>query len=103
MEGFAAMSKINPLAKAKAAKDVVDFTANIGKNAVKMSIEEIGDFLNAGKNWHKTSAKPDFLGKFRKELKGDSNADFYLDKVTNEVLLKSNKSKNWVQRGQKFE
>lgn len=104
LEGFAAMSKLNPFGKVKAAKDVAGFTTNsIAKNAIKMSIDEIGEFLNAGKNWHKTSAKSDFLGKFRKDLKGDTNADFYLDNVTNEVLLKSNKSNNWIKTGQKFE
>lgn len=77
--------------------------AQIGKNAVKMSNEQIGKFLNAGKNWHKTSAKEKFLNFFKKELKGDTNADFYIDKKTKEVFLKSNHSGNWIKTGEFFE
>lgn len=76
---------------------------NIAKNAKKMSIEEIGKFLKAGIDWHKGSAKKDFLKMFKKELKGDTNADFYIDKSTKDVYLKSNKSGNWINTGQKLD
>lgn len=55
---------------------------NIAKNAKKMSPDDIGKFLNAGKDWHKGSAEGNFLKQFKKELKGDTNADFYIDKTT---------------------
>ncbi len=77
--------------------------SRIGKNAKKLSIDEIGDFLGAGKNWHEGKAKKKFLNKFKKELKGDTNADFYVDKKTKEILLKSNKNKNWVRTGEYLE
>ncbi|MEN9638925.1 MAG: hypothetical protein RLZZ262_793 [Bacteroidota bacterium] len=77
--------------------------SNIAKNARRMSLDEIGDFLKAGKDWHKTNAKTQFLNQFKKELKGDTNADFYIDKVTKEVFLKSNKSGNWINTGQRLE
>jgi RHS repeat-associated protein len=72
------------------------------KNGRKLSVDEIGDFLGAGANWHKTAAKKKFLNKFKKRLKGDTNADFYLDKSTKEIWLKSNKSSNWVPTGKYF-
>eukprot|EP01132_Coremiostelium_polycephalum_P001037 gene1037-1315_t len=65
---------------------------NIGRIAQKMSPDEIGDFLEGGNNWHKTSIKADFLKHFRKELKGNTNADFYIDRYTKEILLKGNKT-----------
>ena len=74
----------------------------IGKGASKMSIDDIGEFLGGGKNWHKTKVKTNFLGEFRKQLRGDTNADFWLDDTTKEVLLKSNKSNIWVKTGRIF-
>lgn len=68
-----------------------------------MSLDDIGKFLGVGKDWHKTSAKSNFIKKFRKQLKGGTNADFYIDEGTKEVFLKSNKSSNWVNTGQKFD
>ena len=76
--------------------------SNFAKNGKKMSPDQIGEFLGAGRDWHKTSAKSKFLKQFKKELKGDTNADFYLDKVTKEVFLKSNKSGNLINTGLKF-
>lgn len=76
---------------------------SVGKDSKKLSPNEIGDFLGAGKDWHKGSAKKDFLKQFKKELKGDTNADFYIDKNTNEVFLKTNKSGNLINTGQKFD
>jgi hypothetical protein len=40
---------------------------------------------------------------FKKELKGDKNADFYDDKTTKNVFLKSIKSENWINTGKKFD
>lgn len=82
---------------------VVEGGGKIAKNAKKMSPDDIGVFLNAGVNWHKGSAKKDFLKKFKKELRGDTNADFYFDETTKDVFLKSNKSGNWINTGLKFE
>ena len=75
---------------------------NFGKDAKKMTPDEIGEFLGKGKNWHKTNAKSSFLAKYKKQLKGDTNADFWFDKNTNDVYLKSNKSGNWIKTGLKF-
>lgn len=61
----------------------------IEKNSVKMSEKAIGEFLQAGENWHKTNAKTKFLNQFKKQLKGDTNADFYIDKTTKEVFSKN--------------
>ena len=71
----------------------------VGKDAKKMSPDDIGEFLGKGKDWHKTSAKSNFLNKYKKGLKGSTNADFYVDKNTGEVLLKGNKSGAWVRTG----
>lgn len=101
--GYAAtgvkMATIGALVFSRVAKGV----SNIAKNAKKMSPDDIGKFLNAGKDWHKGSAKGNFLKQFKKELKGDTNADFYIDNTTREVFLKSNKSGNWINTGQKFD
>ncbi len=97
---FGDVAKIGRLG-AKAAK-AVKGVSNIAKNAKKMSLDDIGDFLNAGKDWHGGMAKKKYLKKFEKELKGDTNVYFYLDKNTKQVFLKSNKSGNWINTGQKF-
>jgi RHS repeat-associated protein len=75
----------------------------IAKNVKKMLPDDIGLFLKAGEDWHKGSAKKDFLKQFKKDLKGDTNADFYFDKDTRDVFLRSNKSGNWINTGQKFD
>lgn len=79
------------------AKDKHGSGGSSSKNAQKMDLDEIENFL--GKNWHQNGAKTKFLNQFKKELRGDTNADFYVDKLTNEVLLKSNKSGNWIHTG----
>jgi hypothetical protein len=88
---------------AKNTKKLLDSAETAAKNAKKMSPDDIGDFLKVEKDWHKGSAKKDFLKQFKKELKGDTIADFYIDKTTKEVFLKSNKSGNWINTGTKFE
>jgi len=70
-----------------------------GKNANKLDANDIGDLLDAGPNWHKGPAKKKYLARFRKQLKGDTNADFYVDKDTREVFLKTNKNGYWIKTG----
>ena len=43
--------------------------------------------------WHDTNAKPDYLRNFKKEMKGDTNADFYINNDTNDIYLRTNKKK----------
>ena len=64
-----------------------------------MTLDDIGRFLDAGKNGHKTSAKKNYLKMFQKQLKGDTNADFYFDKNTKEVFLEGNKRVIKINRG----
>jgi hypothetical protein len=90
----------SPAVTAKDANGRVHANGKVGSNAKKMSSNEIGEFLGEGENWHQTSAKRDFLSKFKKQLRGDTNADFYIDKGTGQVLLYSNKSKIWIETGQ---
>jgi|GEM_PF-2915746 len=80
-----------------------DELADSPKDAKKMSEDQIGEFLGAGENWHKTTAKKSFVKEFSQQLKGDTNADFYLDKKTKQVFLRSNKSNIWVNTGLKFD
>jgi RHS repeat-associated protein len=77
--------------------------STIAKNAKKMSLDDFGKFLGAGKDWHSGKAKKQFLQQFKRQLKGDTNADFYIDENTKEVFLKSNKSGHWINTGKKFE
>lgn len=85
------------LSKGRYGKVSASLFSSIGKNSKKMTLVQLEKLL--GKNWHQNSTKGNFMKRFRKELKGDTNADFYIDKTTNEVLLKSNKSKNWIPTG----
>jgi RHS repeat-associated protein len=75
--------------------------AEIAKNAKKMSENQITQLL--GEGWHKNGSKTKLVKKFGKELKGSTNADFYIVKETGEVLLKGNKSNAWVETGMKLE
>jgi RHS repeat-associated protein len=72
-------------------------SGGIGKNSKKASEEQIESLL--GKNWHQNGSKTKFIKKYLKQLKGSTNADFYIDQVTKEVLLLGNKSKTWVKTG----
>ncbi|MDQ6955650.1 MAG: Hint domain-containing protein [Mariprofundaceae bacterium] len=74
----------------------------IGKSAKKLTTNQIGDFLGAGPNWHKGQAKKKFLKQFKQQMKGDTNADFHIDKRTGEILLQTNKSKIWIRTGLYF-
>gem|GEM_PF-4447009 len=78
-------------------------TARIGASAKKLSVNQVGQILGAGKNWHKTGAKGKFLNMFKNQMKGDKNADFFMDKVTKEVLLRTNKRGEWIQTGVFFD
>ena len=53
--------------------------------------------------WHDTNAKKNYLGIFKKEMKGDTNADFHIDKDTNDIYLKTNQKKIWINTGDKLE
>ena len=67
-----------------------------------MTDKEIGCFFDDEK-WHKTSAKPDYLDIFQKEMKGDTNADFYINKDTDDIYLKTNEKNIWINTGDKLE
>jgi len=71
----------------------------IGKDAVKMTEDAIGDFLG-DVNWHNTSAKNGFVNLFKKELKGQTNPDFYIDPNTFQVFLKTRDGKITIPTGQ---
>lgn len=64
----------------------------------RMTENEISQYFN-DPNWHKGNYKNAMINKFRKELKGSTNADFYIDTKTNQVYLKGNKSGAWVDTG----
>ena len=53
--------------------------------------------------WHDTNAKSDYLGNFKKEMKGDTNADFHINKDTNDIYLKTNEKEIWINTGDKLE
>lgn len=42
----------------------------------------------------------ELINNFKKQLKGSTNADFYVDKKTKEILLKGNKNDVWVKTGE---
>jgi hypothetical protein len=83
----------NPCATAITKKTATE----IAKNCKKMTEDQITQLL--GKDWHKNGSKSRLVKKFSRELKGSTNADFYVDKTTFEVLLQGNKTKSWVQTG----
>ena len=60
----------------------------------KLSDKEVGKVLGKGDKWHDDGkAKRSFLNKFRKELKGETNPDFYQDKSNNEIILRGTSNK----------
>ena len=67
-----------------------------------MTDEEIARFFGDEK-WHKTNAKKDYLDIFEKEMKGDTNADFHINKDTNDIYLKTNEKEIWINTGDKLE
>ncbi|MNK04936.1 hypothetical protein D3C87_228090 [compost metagenome] len=81
-----------------AGEQVVKKTADeIAKNCKKMSESQITQLL--GEGWHKNGAKTKIVKKFGRDLKGSTNADFFIEKNTGEILLQGNQSKAWVQTG----
>ena len=68
-------------------------------NSRRMTDNEIGEFFG-DKNWHKGNYKKSLMKDFQKELKGSTNVNFYVDKTTNQVYLKGNKSDAWVDTGE---
>ena len=67
-----------------------------------MTDEEIARFFD-DEEWHDTNAKKDYLGIFKKEMKGDTNADFYINNDTNDIYLRTNRKKIWINTGDKLE
>ena len=67
-----------------------------------MTDEEIARSFDDEK-WHKTNAKKNYLGIFKKEMKGDINADLYINKDTNDIYLKTNRKEIWIDTGDKLE
>ena len=57
-----------------------------------MTDKEIARFFGDEK-WHKTKTKKNYLKIFEKEMKGDTNADFHINKDTNDIYLKTNEKK----------
>ena len=68
-------------------------------NSRRMTPKEIEKHFG-NKNWHQSHEKKNILNKFRKELKGSTNADLYVDKKNNQIYLKGNKSDAWVDTGE---
>ena len=82
--------------------DVLGLGGSIYANTREMTDEEIARFFG-DEEWHDTNAKKDYLGNFKKEMKGDTNADFHIDKDTNDIYLKTNKKEIWINTGDKLE
>lgn len=68
-------------------------------NSRRMTDREIAQYFNDN-NWHKEKYKKNILNKYRKELKGSTNADFYVDKNTHHICIRGNKSNAWVDTGE---
>ena len=68
---------------------------------LKRLIESVGQLIEliligrffGDEEWHDTNAEKDYLKKFEKEMKGDTNADFHINKDTNDIYLKTNEKK----------
>ncbi|MBE7635198.1 hypothetical protein [Tenacibaculum finnmarkense] len=69
----------------------IENVIELNKDIRKMTSSEIESFL--GKGWHKNSSKTKYLKKYKKQMKGDTNADFYIHKKTKRIYLVTNKSK----------
>ena len=82
--------------------DVLGLEGSIYANTRKMTDEEIARFFD-DEEWHDTKAKKKYLKIFEKEMKGDTNADFHIDKDTNDIYLKTNKKDIWINTGHKLE
>ena len=82
--------------------DVLGLEGSIYANARKMTDKEIERFFG-DEEWHKNGAKSDYLGKFEKKMKGDTNADLYINKDTNDIYLKTNRKEIWIDTGDKLE
>ena len=71
--------------------------AKAAKNTTKMVEKDIDKVL--GKGWHTNGEKDRYVESFKKELRGNTNADFYIDKDNGDIFLKGNNSNNWVKTG----
>ena len=67
-------------------------------NSRKMTNSEIAKYFGDN-NWHKGKYKERLIHHYKKELKGSTNVDLYIDKSTKEVYLRGNKSNAWVKTG----
>ena len=94
-------------------EDKINFSKgyDIKLEDLKRLIESVGQLIELiliarffeDEEWHDTNAKKDYLKKFEKKMKGDTNADFHIDKDTNDIYLKTNKKDIWINTGDKFE
>ena len=67
-----------------------------------MTDKEIERFFGDEK-WQKTKEKQKYLKIFEKKMKGDTNADLYINKDTNDIYLKTNRKEIWIDTGDKLE
>ena len=70
-------------------------TQNSGKQAKKMHDRQIQE-ITKNKDWHKTNLKSKIIRRYRQELRGSSNFDFYQDPKTKEIFIQGNKSNNRI-------
>ena len=82
--------------------DLLGLEGSIYANARKMTDKEISRFFE-DEEWYDTNAKKDYLKKFEKEMKGDINADFHINKDANDIYLKTNRKKISINTGNKLE
>ena len=70
--------------------------AKLAKDTDKMLTKDIDKVL--GKGWHDSgsTAKKEYLKTYQKELRGNTNADFYVDKNNGDIFLKGNQPNNQV-------
>ncbi len=74
-----------------------------GTETRNMTEKEIGDFLDAGDDWHYNGkAKSNFVKNFNKQLKGERNPDFRINKNTKEVYLKPRSGKPEIPTGKYY-
>ena len=67
----------------------------IGVNAKAANTEELAQIFGDPK-WHQNGLKDKLIGRYLKQLRGDKNADLWID-PSGRVLLKGNKSERWVE------
>ena len=72
--------------------------AKLAKNTDRMLDKDLNKIL--GEGWHSkgSTAKKNYVKTYEKELRGNTNPDFYIDKNNGDIFLKSTQSGNpvWV-------